>query len=151
MIQKLILTVAIFFASELLFASFTISSTVVAKKEVTIDEVSKMSFREFRKHTIHKSGFKNRMAFLMLKKEMKQQAREGNGAINIAPVLDHMMDDARFRFKLIGFAAGLFLGIFGVGLTYIFSKDRNLHKSAWIGFGVLTIVAVISLFSIFPG
>jgi len=137
-----------------LFAAFTIPSKVneskLAKSELTVATVSKMSFKTFRKHTGEKSDFKSRMAFLMLKKELKQQTKLGHGNMNIAPVLGTMMDDARFRFKLGGFAAGLLFGIFGVGLTYLITKDRNVHRSAWIGFGLLIIIALISIFSIFP-
>jgi len=50
--------------------------------------------------------------------------------MNIASSLSAMMDDARFRFNLIGFGAGLFFGIFGVGLTYILTKNKNVHRSA---------------------
>lgn len=147
----------LFFLSQTYFAYATFITPAksdrnkLAKSELTVSSVSKMNFRQFRKYTNLKSGFKNRMAFLLLKKELKEQVKAGNGDMNIAPVLSDMIDDARFRFKLIGFAAGLLLGIFGVGLTYLITKDRNVHRSAWIGFSLLVVIAVVSLFSIFPG
>lgn len=152
--KKIFLSVLLFFSIQFLFAAFIVPSKVneheVVKSELTVAAVSKMNFREFKQHTIHKSGFKNRMAFLLLKKELKQQIKSGNGHMNIAPALSAMMDDARFRFNLVGFGAGLFFGIFGVGLTYIFTKNKNVHRSAWIGFGLLVIFVMIAIFSIFP-
>jgi len=152
--KKIVLSVLLCFSIQFLFAAFTVPSKVnereVGNSELTVAVVSKMSFREFKQYTFHKSGFKNRIAFLLLKKELKQQVKAGDGHMNIASALSALMDDARFRFNLVGFGAGLFFGIFGVGLSYIFTKNKNVHRSAWIGFGALVILVMIAIFSIFP-
>jgi bacteriorhodopsin len=43
-----------------------------------------------------------------------------------------------------GVFVGLTLGLFGVLVTYLSSKDKNLHKWAWMGVG--TYAALIVLF-----
>lgn len=131
-------------------ASFASSKAFPDKSIITVEYVSKMSFNEFRKLIHYKGSIRNRVAFLMLKKELKKQVKLGYGANNIAPVLSGMMNQEKFRFKIGGFLAGLVFGIFGVGATYLITKDRNVHRSAWIGFGILVLVALISIISIYP-
>lgn len=125
-------------------------SATSLKTGLTISELSKMSFKEFRQLTGNQGKLKDRMAFLMLKKEIKKQVKLGNGSQQVAPMIHDMMSDSRFKFKIWGFLAGLLLGLLGVALVYIISRDKHVHTSAWIGLGVLVIVALVSIFSIFP-
>ena len=120
------------------------------KEILTVRRVSKMSFSEYKKLNGSKMSFKDRIAFLMVKKELRRQVELGNGENDITPILSGMMNKEKFRFKIGGFLLGLVFGIFGVGATYLISKDQNVHRSAWIGFGLLVAVALISIFSIYP-
>lgn len=131
-------------------ASLIVVSTVKKKDVLTIQKVSEMSFRQYQNLNGGKLGFKDRIAFLMVKKELKKQVKLGNGAKDITPVLSSMMNQEKFRFKIGGFLAGVIFGIFGVGATYLITKDRNVHRSAWIGFGILVLIALISIISIYP-
>lgn len=120
------------------------------KEVLTVKRVSKMSFSEYKKLNGSKMSFKDRIAFLMVKKELRRQVELGNGENDITPVLSSMMNQEKFRFKIVGFLAGVIFGIFGVGATYLITKDRNVHRSAWIGFGILVVIALISIISIYP-
>lgn len=148
--KRVIFFIIILLQIKIAQASFSYPKLYPEKNITTVEDVSRMNFNEFHKLTHFKGSITNRVAFLMLKKELKKQVKLGNGAKDITPVLSSMMNQERFRFKIGGFLAGLVFGIFGVGATYLITKDRNVHRSAWIGFGILVLVALISIISIYP-
>lgn len=126
-------------------------SAAGAAVSVSIGQVYRMSAKELAGFTGRKLTWKDRIAFAMLKRELKKEIRKGNEDADALQFLSAMRDEGRFRFNIPGFLLGLLLGIFGVGIAYIVSRSRDVHTSSWIGFGVLVIAAIVMLFSIFPG
>ena len=47
------------------------------------------------------------------------------------------------KFHLVGFIAGFFLGLTGVGLVYLLNKDPDARRSAWFGLGVIFVLFLI--------
>tara|TARA_B110000495_G_C22594094_1_gene355855 strand:+ start:163 stop:471 length:309 start_codon:yes stop_codon:yes gene_type:complete len=49
------------------------------------------------------------------------------------------------EFKFGGFILGFLLGLIGVGLAYIFSKNPDFIRSAWYGCGTWAILYILLL------
>ena len=101
------------------------------KNIVTINDVYEMKARKLKILFGHKISLQEKLAFIMLKKELKKEIKKGNGDKDISFVLHRMIKNAKEEFRLGGFLSnflpvmsgtilggsflGLSLGLTGVG------------------------------------
>lgn len=138
--KRISILIASIFILNISFAAFPVAKAVekpvVETKEqrerVMMEIFVKMSVKDYENLVGKKMNFVNRLAFKMKKKHFEKQLNE--------------VDGKGHGFSLTGFALGFLLLPLGVLFAYLFSKDTNLRKWAWIGFAAgLVFVLLISL------
>ncbi|MEJ7680816.1 MAG: hypothetical protein WKG06_23780 [Segetibacter sp.] len=94
-----------------------------------MEMVTKMSVKDYEVLTGKKMNFVERLSFKITKKrfEKKLAMAEGTSA----------------GFNIGGFALGFLLSLLGVLIAYLVSKDTNLRKWAWIGFGASVVLYIL--------
>lgn len=97
-----------------------------------MQKIVKMSVRDYEQMAGRKLNIGERMAFKVTKMRMKNELKK-----NKRGLFDN--------FNAGGFFLGLLLSLLGVLLAYIFSKDSNFHKWAWIGVGVSVLLSLLLL------
>ncbi len=93
----------------------------------------KLSPKEYGKMRGKKLNFFEKLSFKLTQYRMKQQLKANNTG-----------DSEGVNWA--GLALGAFLGFFGVVGAYVFSKDKNFIKWAWIGCGIWIVVALLLFF-----
>jgi hypothetical protein len=78
---------------------------------------------------VKKGNFFNRLAFKLVKSRLAKKLG--------------IIDNETEGFNIRGFVLGLFLPLIGVLGAYIFTKDRNFIKWAWIGTGTYFLIFII--------
>ncbi len=104
------------------------------QKRQLMEQFTKMSPSEFEKMTGKKLSGVEKLSFKLTQQRMKHQLKrraEGEGLFS--------------NFNIGGFLLGFLLGIIGVLLAYIFSKDSDLRKWTWIGFGFWIVIVLIAV------
>ncbi|MEI8110305.1 MAG: hypothetical protein WCH59_04870 [Chitinophagia bacterium] len=139
-----------------------LSSSVPISKEVSVNDKTtekentsenlamtnlqflKLTPQSYYQLTGIKMSFKERMALKFAQKEVRSSIKkkevEENGAVNLSKT----MESGKRNFRFGAFLLGLFLGLIGVALAYIFTTDKVYIKSAWKGFA--TWIAIVLLF-----
>ena len=129
----------------LLSAVPPIKNTVIEKTaspsfnagKMTVEQVLNLSPKQYEKITGVDLNFKEKMAFSMLKKELKK--KDINSTIN----LEAAMAESSSDFSWGGFIVGFLLGLIGVALVHIFSKDQAMRSASWKGCGVYLILLLL--------
>lgn len=136
---KLLVIFALFFLS--------VSAALINSKEstskFTAQEISRMSAKQYGELRGKKLNFKERVVFKSLKKEMVQQTKIGNGNKDMKAFMETAMAEGERAFNFGGFFVGFALGIIGVALAHIFSKDKDFRRSSWQGLGAWVILILI--------
>jgi hypothetical protein len=90
--------------------------------------------------TGEKLGLKGKLALYLLKKEVKKSG-------TTEPIqLEEELANNDGGFNLIGFLAGFLLAFLGVLLVFLLaSNNKAMKRSAWLGFGVLLVLALIGI------
>ena len=132
---KIIIAFAALLLVETSFASFpkeSINKNVVVKNEKGLirltEGLTQMTVKDYEKLTGKKLSFINKLFFSLAKKKA---------------IVAHKIQEDTTGFNLGGLALGMFLGPLGVIGAYVFSKDRNLRKWAWIGLAVFVVAILI--------
>ena len=105
--------------------------------KMTVEQFLKMSPKEYEVITGVDLSIKERLAFSLLKKELKKE--NINKVINIEATMAETTSD----FSWAGFFAGFFLGLVGVALIHIFSKDKAMRRASWLGCGIYLLLVVL--------
>jgi hypothetical protein len=113
----------------------------VKTKKMSIQQILTMTPKQYEQMTGKSMNFKEKIAFSMMKKELKKVGVNSNNEVDINAV----MADTTREFSWGGFFAGFLLGLLGVGLVYIFSDDSNVRRSAWKGLGAWIILLLIAI------
>jgi hypothetical protein len=105
--------------------------------KMTVEQVLNLTPKQYEKITGVDLSFKEKMAFSMLKKELKK--KDINSTIN----LEAAMAESSSDFSWGGFILGFLLGLIGVALVHIFSKDKAMRSASWKGCGVYLILLLL--------
>lgn len=145
---KLVLISAIFLCfAQNSFSAFISSESSIAEKPKHAHEISaqeraameafvKLTPKQYGEIRGKKLSFVEKVEFKVLQRKLKRQ-------------LDYGDDSSGFNIG--GFALGFLLGLIGILLAYIFSKDRNFRKWAWIGLGVWVGILLILIATVGTG
>lgn len=113
------------------------TTTSLNASKMTVEQVLNLTPKQYEKLTGVELSFKEKMAFSLLKKELKKN--DINSTIN----LEAAMAESSSDFSWGGFFAGFLLGLIGVALVYIFSQDQAMRKASWKGLGVYLLLLVL--------
>ena len=122
-------------------SSLSSKKTSINETKLSINDVIKMTPKEYTEITGKKLNLKDRIVFSMLKNDLKNTEVDKTETIE----LNAAMADSNSEFNLGGFLTGFFLGLLGVGLVHIFSRDSNVRRSSWKGFGTWLILLIVLL------
>ena len=146
MLKKLIrFSLSLVVMISLMSAVPPIKNTVIEKSappslnsgKMTIEQILNLSPKQYEQITGVDLSFKEKLAFSMLKKELKKE--NINKVINLETAMAETSSD----FSWGGFFAGFFLGLFGVALVHIFSKDKAMRRASWFGCGIYVILVLL--------
>lgn len=137
--KKILTIIAVLFCVNISFGAFTVTEpaskpaveTKAQKERATMEMVSKMSVKDYEVLTGKKMNFAERFVFKITKKRFEKKLARAEGTSE--------------GFSIGGFALGFLLGLIGVLIAYIFIKDSNLIKWAWIGLGVVVVLALLAI------
>ena len=137
--KNFLAVIAVLFCVHTSFGAFTVTEPVnkpvtetkAQKEKAMMEMVSKMSVKDYEMLTGKKMNFAERLVFKITKKRFAKKLAMAEGGSS--------------GFNIGGFALGLLLGLIGVLIAYIFIKDANLIKWAWIGVGVLVVILLLGL------
>ena len=107
------------------------SAAKALQERALMEKVVKMSVKDYEALSEKKMNFTERLAFKITKKRFEKKLKMGDGSSSSG-------------FNIGGFALGFFLGLIGVLIAYLFIKDDNLRKWAWIGVGTIVAIALLA-------
>jgi sulfite exporter TauE/SafE len=110
---------------------------------IKIQQVLDMTPKQYEQMTGMSMSWKEKIAFSMLKSNLKKDAAKFNNTINLPEAVAESTSD----FSWGGFFTGFLLGLIGVGLVYIFSTDPGVRSSAWKGLGVWVLLLLLLVLS----
>ena len=102
------------------------------QKRQLMEQFSKLSLSEFEQLTGKKLKGVEKLSLKLTQQRMKHQLKKksyGEGLFS--------------NFNVGGLLLGFLLGLIGVLLAYLFSKDADLRKWTWIGLGFAVVLYVI--------
>ncbi len=105
--------------------------TKALQQRALMEKVVKMSVKDYEALSGKKMNFTERLAFKITKKRFQKKLEMADGSSSSG-------------FNIGGFALGFFLGLIGVLIAYLFIKDDNLRKWAWIGVGTIVAIALLA-------
>ena len=137
--KKILVVIAVMFSVNISFGAFTVpepvskpvAETKAQTERAMMEMVSKMSVKDYEMLTGKKMNFADRLVFKITKKRFEKKLA--------------MAEATSEGFNIGGFALGFLLGLIGVLIAYIFIKDSNLIKWAWIGLGVVVVITLLAL------
>lgn len=137
--KKILVVIAVLFSVNISFAAFTlttpvevaIAETKAQKERAMMEMVTKMTVKDYQVLTGKKMNFAERLAFKVTKKRFAKKLAMAEGTSE--------------GFNIGGFALGFFLGLIGVLIAYVFTKDDNLRKWSWIGLGAALVIVLLAV------
>jgi hypothetical protein len=137
-----------FFLFLLVFTTLSLNAALPPMKVATTDATIQLSSEDllaltpakYEELTGEKLGLKGKLALYLLKKEVKKSG-------TTEPIqLEEELANNDGGFNLIGFLAGFLLAFLGVLLVFLLaSNNKDMKRSAWLGLGVLLLLALISV------
>ena len=137
-----------FFLFLLVFTTLSLNAALPPMKVATSDATIQLSSEDllaltpakYEELTGEKLGLKGKLALYLLKKEVKKTG-------TTEPIqLEEELANNDGGFNLIGFLAGFLLAFLGVLLVFLLaSNNKAMKRSAWLGLGVLILVALLGV------
>ena len=137
-----------FFLFLLVFTTLSLNAALPPMKVATSDATIQLSSEDllaltpakYEELTGEKLGLKGKLALYLLKKEVKKSG-------TTEPIqLEEELANNDGGFNLIGFLAGFLLAFLGVLLVFLLaSNNKAMKRSAWLGLGVLILVALLGV------
>jgi hypothetical protein len=137
-----------FFLFLLVFTTLSLNAALPPMKVATSDATIQLSSEDllaltpakYEELTGEKLGLKGKLALYLLKKGVKKEG-------TTEPIqLEEELANNDGGFNLIGFLAGFLLAFLGVLLVFLLaSNNKAMKRSAWLGFGVLLLLALIGI------
>jgi hypothetical protein len=137
-----------FFLFLLVFTTLSLNAALPPMKVATTDATIQLSSEDllaltpakYEELTGEKLGLKGKLALYLLKKEVKKSG-------TTEPIqLEEELANNDGGFNLIGFLAGFLLAFLGVLLVFLLaSNNKAMKRSAWLGLGVLILVALLGV------
>ena len=136
--KKILVVFAVLLSVNMSFAAFTVTTpagktateTKASKERAMMEMVIKMSVKDYEVLTGKKMNFAERFAFKITKKRFEKKLAVGDDSAG---------------FNIGGFALGFLLGLIGVLIAYVASKDQNLRKWSWIGLGAALVIVLLAV------
>lgn len=132
----------------LVFSAISLHAALPPMKVATTDAAIQLSSEDllaltpskYEELTGEKLGLKGKLALYLLKKEVKKTG-------TTEPIqLEEELANNDGGFNLIGFLAGFLLAFLGVLLVFLLaSNNKAMKRSAWLGLGVLILVALLGV------
>jgi hypothetical protein len=122
---------------------------IAPNAQISLKDLSVISVKNYEKLSGKHLNFFEKMSFKAGQKKLRNSIA-ADGTVTNTKLLKAMSNaDPGTGFNIGWFALGLFLGIIGVILSYVINGDqavkKNRQKWAWIGFGVVVVIILISL------
>lgn len=116
--------------------------------KISLQELSTIELKTLEAQRGIKMKFFDRLAFKAAQKKLRNSINP-DGTINNKKLTKKISKakGGETGFHVGGFALGFLLGLIGVLIAYLINDDYkgNRVKWAWIGFGVVVVVALLSL------
>ena len=109
-------------------------------QSMTVEDFLNITPKKIKERTGEKLSLKERLALRYVQSQIKRDIKKGISPADTAFNLD---DEAR-KFNIGGFLLGLLLGLIGVLISLLF-KNRNVRRSALLGFGISILIYLIVL------
>lgn len=115
-------------------------ATTDAAIQLSSEDLLALTPSKYEELTGEKLGLKGKLALYLLKKEVKKTG-------TTEPIqLEEELANNDGGFNLIGFLAGFLLAFLGVLLVFLLaSNNKAMKRSAWLGLGVLILVALLGV------
>lgn len=122
---------------------------IAPNAQISLKDLSVIKVKDYEKLSGKHLNFFERMSFKAGQKKLRNSIA-ADGTITNKKLLNAMSSgDPGTGFNIGWFAIGLLLGIIGVLLSYLINGDeavkKNRQKWAWIGFGVVLVIFLITL------
>lgn len=104
-----------------------VNGMTVQEQRAIMEQFVKLTPKEYGVMRGKKLSFVEKVEFKILQKRFKKKLYDGDDSTG---------------FNIGGFVLGFLLGLIGVLLAYIFSRDRNFRKWTWIGLGIYVIIVL---------
>lgn len=98
-----------------------------SQQTFSYSDLATLNIRELGRKRGKKLNFKERIAFLLLKRELKKAKKKGLSKIEIS----NKVNERKKEREGLGIVLGIFLGLIGVLIAYLAFKDAV--KGAWTG------------------
>ena len=112
-------------------------------KSITIDQFIKLKPSYLKKLTGETLTLKEKLVLSLMQKDLRRSVKKNLVDENTTVNFDQYFEEGKSKFDIGGFVLGLLLGLIGVGLAHIFSKDKNFRRSSWQGLGAWIIILLI--------
>mgnify|MGYP001190523782 CR=1 FL=1 len=117
----------------------TVESNLI--NTITVKDFLSLSVAEYEKLTGKKLQFTGKLSFKLMRHQVKKAVKKGKlqeSSMLFASI--SVFDD----FNMLGFILGFLLGPIGVAIGYL-TKDENIIKWTWMGFGAWALILVIAI------
>jgi hypothetical protein len=123
--------------------------SIAPNAQISLKDLSVIKVKDYEKLSGKHLNFFERMSFKAGQKKLRNSIAS-DGTITNKKLVNAMSNgDPATGFNIGWFAIGLFFGLIGVLLSYLINGDeavkKNRQKWAWIGFGVVLVIFLISL------
>lgn len=109
-------------------------------QSMALEDFLKLTPKKIKESTGKKLRLKERLALRYVQSQIKREVKKGQ----IAPDEEFNLDKQPFKFGLCGFFLGFLFGLIGFLISLLF-KNRNVRRSALIGWGVWIVILLIAV------
>ena len=113
--------------------------------EISYQQLLDLSPKHLEALTGKQLSFKEKMGLNLLKRDIRSKIKSNEIASTDKISATSALAGETASVNFIGFLAGLLLGLIGVLLVHIFSKDQVMRRSSWYGWGVWLVILLIAL------